>query len=70
VLLVVQSALSGPEETLRRLRAAGPDAGIVEHHHVSFGPVLRSRTGWLRASGLIEGDAEKEELVILRAVRL
>ncbi len=54
MLLVVQSALSGPEETLRRLRAAGPDAGIVEHHHVSFGPVLRSRTGWLRASGLIE----------------
>ncbi|MFE2416378.1 HemK2/MTQ2 family protein methyltransferase [Streptomyces hokutonensis] len=70
VLLVVQSSLSDPEETLRRLRAAGLDARVVEHHHVSFGPVLRSRSGWLRDRSLIEDDAEKEELVIIRAVRL
>ncbi|MGI3197948.1 HemK2/MTQ2 family protein methyltransferase [Streptomyces sp. GLT-R25] len=69
VLLVVQSALSGPEESLRRLRAAGLRAGVVEHRSVAFGPVLRSRSGWLRDRGLIEGDAEKEELVIIRAVR-
>ncbi|AZQ32780.1 methyltransferase domain-containing protein [Streptomyces cyaneochromogenes] len=70
VLLVVQSALSGPEESLRRLRTTGLRAEIVEHRCVAFGPVLRSRRGWLRDQGLIEGDAEKEELVIIRAVRL
>ncbi|GGO99102.1 HemK2/MTQ2 family protein methyltransferase [Wenjunlia tyrosinilytica] len=70
VLLVIQSALSDPEETLRRLRAAGLDVGIEEHRSVAFGPVLRSRSGWLRDHGLIEDDAGKEELVIIRAVRL
>jgi release factor glutamine methyltransferase len=69
VLLVVQSALSGPEESLRRLRAAGLRADIVERRGVAFGPVLRSRSGWLHDRGLIEDDAEKEELVIIRAVR-
>ncbi|MFD4567950.1 HemK2/MTQ2 family protein methyltransferase [Streptomyces sp. NPDC058467] len=70
VLLLVQSELSGPEESLRRLRAAGLRADIVEHRSVAFGPVLRSRSGWLHDRGLIEADAEKEELVIIRAVRL
>jgi release factor glutamine methyltransferase len=70
VLLLVQSELSGPEESLRRLRAAGLDADIVEHRSVAFGPVLRSRSGWLHDRGLIEDDAEKEELVVIRAVRL
>ncbi len=70
MLLLVQSELSGPEETLRRLRVAGLDAGVVEHRSVAFGPVLRSRTGWLHDRGLIEDDAEKEELVVIRAVRL
>ncbi|MFJ4628262.1 HemK2/MTQ2 family protein methyltransferase [Streptomyces sp. NPDC088847] len=70
VLLLVQSELSGPEETLRRLRAAGLDAGVVEHRSVAFGPVLRSRSGWLHDRGLIEDDTEKEELVVIRAVRL
>ncbi|MFF1654299.1 HemK2/MTQ2 family protein methyltransferase [Streptomyces sp. NPDC058255] len=70
VLLLVQSELSYPEESLRRLRAAGLRADIVEHRSVAFGPVLRSRSGWLHDRGLIEADAEKEELVIIRAVRL
>jgi release factor glutamine methyltransferase len=70
VLLVVHSALSGPEESLRRLRAAGLRAGIVERRSVAFGPVLRSRSGWLRDRGLVEDDIETEELVVIRAVRL
>ncbi|MFD4412047.1 HemK2/MTQ2 family protein methyltransferase [Streptomyces sp. NPDC058476] len=70
VLLLVQSELSYPEESLRQLRAAGLRADIVEHRSVAFGPVLRSRSGWLHDRGLIEADAEKEELVIIRAVRL
>ncbi|MCX4767320.1 methyltransferase [Streptomyces sp. NBC_01275] len=70
VLLLVQSALSGPQESLRQLRAAGLRAGIVERHCIAFGPVLRSRNDWLRGRGLVEGDDDKEELVIIRAVRL
>ncbi|MGW0576111.1 HemK2/MTQ2 family protein methyltransferase [Streptomyces sp. NPDC002920] len=84
VLLLVQSALSDPEKSLRQLRATALRAEIMEHHPITFGPVLRSRNGWLRACGLIEGagadadadvdvdvdDDEKEELVIIRAVRL
>ncbi|MEU3619095.1 HemK2/MTQ2 family protein methyltransferase [Streptomyces sp. NPDC006872] len=70
VLLLVQSALSRPEESLRQLRAMGLRAGILKHHHITFGPVLRSRKSWLRGRGLVEDDDEKEELVIVRAVRL
>ncbi|MER5753863.1 HemK2/MTQ2 family protein methyltransferase [Streptomyces sp. NPDC002088] len=70
VLLLVQSALSRPEESLRQLQAVGLRAGIVEHHYIAFGPVLRSRSGWLRSCGLVEGSDEREELVIIRAVRL
>lgn len=69
-LLLVQSALSGPEESLRQLRAADLRAGIVEHHHIALGLVVRSRSGWLRCRGLVESDDAKEELVIIRAVRL
>ncbi|MEU8978215.1 HemK2/MTQ2 family protein methyltransferase [Streptomyces sp. NPDC048309] len=70
VLLLVQSALSGAEESLRQLRAAGLRADIVDRRHIAFGPVLRSRSGWLRSRGLTAGDDEKEELVIIRAERL
>jgi release factor glutamine methyltransferase len=70
VLLLVQSALSGAEETLRLLRAAGLNAHVVEHRRIAFGPILRSRRSWLQSRGLLEGDDEKEELVIIRAERL
>ncbi|WP_406176945.1 HemK2/MTQ2 family protein methyltransferase [Streptomyces sp. NBC_00996] len=69
VLLLVQSTLSGAERTLRQLRAAGLSAGIVEQHRIAFGPVLRARSAWLRNHGLVDGNEEKEELVIIRAER-
>ncbi|MFE2708251.1 HemK2/MTQ2 family protein methyltransferase [Streptomyces mirabilis] len=70
VLLLVQSALSGPEKTLRLLRAAGLNTQVVEHRRIVFGPILRSRSNWLQSRGLLEDDDEKEELVIIRAERL
>ncbi|POX43437.1 methyltransferase [Streptomyces sp. Ru73] len=69
VLLLVHSALSGTGPTLRMLRAAGLETVVVEHRFVPFGPVLRSRQGWLHSRGLVAPDEEKEELVVIRAER-
>jgi release factor glutamine methyltransferase len=67
VLLIVQSALSGPERTLGRLRAAGLKAAVTRRRPIEFGPVLRARERWLRERGLLLSDDDKEELVIVRA---
>ncbi|MEU3344612.1 HemK2/MTQ2 family protein methyltransferase [Streptomyces sp. NPDC006700] len=72
VLLVVHSALSDPGLSLRRLRAAGLEAAVVRRRLIAFGPVLRSRSGWLRERGLLsaaEAADEREELVVIRAER-
>ncbi|MFH9980063.1 HemK2/MTQ2 family protein methyltransferase [Streptomyces sp. NPDC017179] len=72
VLLVVHSALSDPGLSLHRLRAAGLEAAVVRRRRIAFGPVLRSRRGWLRERGLLsaaEAADEKEELVVIRAER-
>ncbi|MEU1042135.1 HemK2/MTQ2 family protein methyltransferase [Streptomyces sp. NPDC005551] len=70
VLLMVHSALSGAEPTLKLLRAAGLRAAVTERRWVAFGPVLREREGWLRERGLLSPHEEKEELVVIRAERL
>jgi release factor glutamine methyltransferase len=72
VLLLVHSVLSGPEQTLEQLRAAGLTAEVADRRWVAFGPVLRERRSWLRERGLLASDpdaGEKEELVVIRAVR-
>ncbi|MFJ9905613.1 HemK2/MTQ2 family protein methyltransferase [Streptomyces sp. NPDC101152] len=67
VLLMVHSALSGPDRTLDHLRAAGLKASVTGRRRIALGPVLRGREGWLRERGLLAADDEKEELVIVRA---
>ncbi|MFE3637230.1 HemK2/MTQ2 family protein methyltransferase [Streptomyces sp. NPDC059168] len=69
VLLLVHSALSGPGRTLELLRAAELEAAVVRRRWIEFGPVLRSREGWLRRSGLLTAADDKEELVVFRAER-
>ncbi|MFC0602476.1 HemK2/MTQ2 family protein methyltransferase [Streptomyces palmae] len=69
VLLVVHSELCGTEMTLERLRQAGLASEVAERHRVPFGPVLRSRGGWLRAQGLAGPDQETDELVVIRGRR-
>ncbi|MET8246494.1 HemK2/MTQ2 family protein methyltransferase [Streptomyces sp. NPDC005202] len=68
-LLIVHSALSGPDRTLDLLRAAGLKAAVVRRRWIAFGPVLRARQGWLRERGLLSAGDEKEELVVIRAER-
>ncbi|MGW1543827.1 HemK2/MTQ2 family protein methyltransferase [Streptomyces sp. NPDC002309] len=67
VLLVVHSALSGPERTVTLLRAAGLKASMTRRHRIAFGPVLRERQGWLREQGLLSATEDREELVVVRA---
>ncbi|MEV5149909.1 HemK2/MTQ2 family protein methyltransferase [Streptomyces sp. NPDC052727] len=69
VLLIVHSALSGPDRTLELLRAAGLKAAVVRRRWIAFGPVLRSREDWLRRSGLLAPAENREELVVIRAER-
>ncbi|MEU0110419.1 HemK2/MTQ2 family protein methyltransferase [Streptomyces sp. NPDC006251] len=67
VLLLVQSALSGPDLTVGHLRAAGLKAAVTQRHRIAFGPVLRGRERWLRERGLLSDTEDKEELVVVRA---
>jgi release factor glutamine methyltransferase len=67
VLLMVHSALSDPDRTLAQLRAAGLKASVTRRVRIPFGPVLRSREGWLRRRGLLSDDENSEELVVVRA---
>ncbi|MEU0334334.1 HemK2/MTQ2 family protein methyltransferase [Streptomyces sp. NPDC006193] len=69
VLLIVHSALSGPERTLELLRQAGLKAAVVRRRWIAFGPVLRSREDWLRRRGLLAPADDREELVVIRAER-
>ncbi|WP_371749405.1 class I SAM-dependent methyltransferase [Streptomyces sp. NBC_01283] len=69
VLLMVHSALCGTDDTLRRLSKAGLETSVADRTVIPFGPVLRSRLAFLRRQGLIEGDKDMEELVVIRAER-
>ncbi|MCX5206224.1 methyltransferase [Streptomyces sp. NBC_00237] len=69
-LLMVHSALSDTPATLRNLAAHGLEPEVVDRVLVPFGPVLRSRLGWLRDQGLLDADEDKEELVVIRAIRI
>ena len=67
VLLLVQSALSGPDLTVVQLRAAGLKAAVTRRRRIALGPVLRGREHWLRERGLLPAADDKEELVVVRA---
>ncbi|MEU8951043.1 HemK2/MTQ2 family protein methyltransferase [Streptomyces sp. NPDC048489] len=70
VLLMVHSAICGPERTLKRLAQAGLPAEVAARSYVPWGPVLRSRQAWLHSQGLVGASEEREELVIIRAKAL
>ncbi|MFD9006555.1 HemK2/MTQ2 family protein methyltransferase [Streptomyces sp. NPDC059582] len=67
VLLLVHSGLCGPRATLDRLAQAGLHASVTDRITVPYGPVLRSRRRWLVEEGLVKGDENREELVVVRA---
>ncbi|MBB6434576.1 release factor glutamine methyltransferase [Streptomyces candidus] len=68
-LLLVHSATSGAETTVRRLTEAGMRAGVSDRVRIPLGPVMRERLDWLRERGLLAPGQDTEELVIVRAVK-
>ncbi|MEV0844358.1 HemK2/MTQ2 family protein methyltransferase [Streptomyces sp. NPDC049954] len=69
VLLLVHSALCGTDTTVRRLTEAGLRTSVSDRARIPFGPVVRSRLGWLRSAGLLGPDEDREEVVVIRAER-
>lgn len=67
LLLLVQSGLSRPEETVDRLSGAGLHVSVTDRVMIPFGPVTRGRSAWLRARGLLPARLDREELVVIRA---
>ncbi|MFF8554968.1 HemK2/MTQ2 family protein methyltransferase [Streptomyces sp. NPDC015501] len=67
LLLLVQSGLSRPAETVDRLSSAGLDVSVTDRVTIPFGPVTRGRAAWLRARGLLRDRLDREELVVIRA---
>ncbi|MFD6397732.1 HemK2/MTQ2 family protein methyltransferase [Nocardia sp. NPDC060249] len=67
--LIVHSAISDPERSLCQLRERGENAHVVATGTVPFGPVMRSRAGWLAANGFIRPGQREEELVVIRVDR-
>ncbi|WP_424216073.1 HemK2/MTQ2 family protein methyltransferase (plasmid) [Streptomyces sp. BI20] len=68
-LLMVHSALSGPDATVEALGREGMRAEVVGVRHVPWGPVLRSRRDWLETHGLAEPGSATERLVVIRGRR-
>ena len=50
-MLVVQSELSGVEQSLASVRSASLDADVVARQWIPFGPALSARTQWLERTG-------------------
>ncbi|MGW7436937.1 HemK2/MTQ2 family protein methyltransferase [Streptomyces sp. NPDC054849] len=70
VLLMVHSGMCGPQATVDRLAGAGLAAEITAKVSVPWGPVLRSRRGWLEQQGFASEAEQWEELVVIRARNL
>ena len=66
-ILLVHSSLIGVEPTLEALAASGLLPTVLERHEGPLGPLMTERAELLRDRGLLEADAESEEIVLIRA---
>lgn len=66
-LMIVHSAISNAEKTIRLLRRSGFTASVVARQEIPFGPVMRGREEQLRAAGFLRPGQDTEELVVIRA---
>ena len=68
-VLIVHSEFSGPDQSIRQLRAAGLKASVVARRTVDFGPIMQARADWLEMVGVLEKGRRREELVVIRGDR-
>jgi release factor glutamine methyltransferase len=66
-MLLVQSTLSGVENSVNALHETGLQAEVIASQLVPFGPVLSARARWLEVTGRIRRGCRTEELVVIRA---
>ncbi len=66
VVLIVHSALCGPERTIKVLEKGGLSAEVTAQRVVVFGPVMRRQAARMREHGLIGSGEWREELVVVR----
>ncbi|HMJ35463.1 MAG TPA: HemK2/MTQ2 family protein methyltransferase [Baekduia sp.] len=64
-LLVVHSEICGIEATLKALRAACLDPGVVARHRGPLGPLMRERSDHLRARGTLAPSQIEEDVVVI-----
>jgi release factor glutamine methyltransferase len=67
-LWLVHSSVCDASRTLASLEAAGLQPSVAEAARGPLGPLLAARAPMLAARGLIDPDADEEELVAIRAV--
>jgi release factor glutamine methyltransferase len=66
-LLLVHSDVCGEEATLEALEATGLHAEVAERHPGPLGPLLSERRDLLVERGLMDPEAEGEEVLVIRA---
>jgi hypothetical protein len=66
-MLVVQSELSGVEQSLASVRSASLDADVVARQWIPFGPALSARTRWLERTGRLRRSGREEQKVVILA---
>lgn len=66
-LLLVQSCVTGEQQTLDRLRSVGLRPQVVARAVIPFGPVMRARATMLRSRRLLAPEAQGEEVLVVVA---
>ena len=70
LVLLIQSSLTGVDETLERLRRAGlAQAEVVARRRGPLGPLLAARAAQLERRGILRPGERHEELVAIRALK-
>lgn len=67
--LMVHSAVCDERASIRGLTSTGLRAWVMARGTTPFGPVMRSRAGYLEDVGLIARGVRTEQLVVVRAER-
>jgi release factor glutamine methyltransferase len=69
-ILIIHSSLTGTDETLERLRAAGLEVDVPFRHRGELGPLMLERVEHLEAIGALKPGERDEEIVIVRGRRV